>query len=152
MVQNPIVTKLRSKGTTKVTIQDDKLGPSTWEIRAISTWELIDKSEFFENLPDKVEVSKADPTKMDPATYKLVKQSVLPMMKAFLPLCTLDPKIITDFDDPALKDPNSNVVHLSDIPLKIASDLFNEILKISGLSKEGEEERKKLVAPTSAKA
>ena len=152
MAQNPIVTKLRSKGTHKVTIQDETLGPSTWEIRAISTWELIDKSEFFENLPDKVEVTKSDPNKMDPGTMRLVKQSVLPMMKAFLPLCTLDPKITNDFDDPALKDPTSNTVHLSDIPLKIASDLFNEILRVSGLSPKGEEERKKLVAPTSAKA
>lgn len=152
MAQNPIVTKLRSKGTTKVTIQDEKLGPSTWEIRAISTWELIDKSEFFENLPETVVADVKDPNKLDPATYKVVKNSVLPMMKAFLPLCVLDPKITNDFDDPDLKVPTSNTVHLSDIPLKIASDLFNEILKISGLSKEGEEDRKKLVVPTSAKA
>lgn len=149
MTQNPIVAKLRNKGHTIITLKDEKLGDSQWTIRPISTFELVENSDFFDNLPDNTE--KIDPNKVDPKTYKIVKNSVLPMMKAFLPLCCIDPSITNDFDDARLKDPNSSTIHLKDVPIKLASELFNEILKISGLTAEAEEERKKLASQTSAK-
>ena len=147
MVPNPIVQKLRKKSTHEITLKDDKHGESKWIVRPLSTYELIENSDLFDSLPDDV---KLDAENMDAKTYKTVKNQVLPMMKTFLPLCCVSPKITTDFDDPDLKKPDGDTLHLSDIPIAMASNLFNEILTVSGLTKVSEDDRKKLPAQTSA--
>ena len=147
MVVNPIVQKLRKKITKEVTIKDDKHGESKWIVRPLSTFELIEHSSLFDTLPEDV---KLDPENMDKKTYDTVKNQVLPMMKTFLPICCVSPKVTIDFDDPDLKRLDGDTIHLGDIPIKMASDLFNEILNVSGLTKVSEEDRKKLPPVTSA--
>ena len=147
MVVNPIVQKLKQKSTQEVTLKDEKFGESKWIVRPLSTFELIENSTLFDTLPDDV---KLDPENMDKKTYDTVKNQVLPMMKTFLPLCCVSPKVTTDFEDADLKKSDGDTVHLGDIPIKMASSLFNEILNVSGLTKVSEEERKKLPPVTSA--
>jgi len=147
MVVNSIVKKLKQDSTKQVTIKDDKYGDSVWIVRPLSTFELIENSELFDTLPDDV---KLDPDNMDTKTYNTVKNQVLPMMKTFLPLCCVSPKITTDFNDPDLKNQDGDTVHLNKMPITMASSLFNEILTVSGLTKVSEDERKKLPPATSA--
>ena len=144
---NPIVQQLKKKSTHEIIIKDEKYGESKWIIRPLSTFELIENSSLFDTLPDDV---KLDPDNMDKKTYDTVKNQVLPMMKTFLPICCVSPKVTTDFNDVDLKKPDGDTVHLGDIPIKMASSLFSEILNVSGLTKVSEEERKKLLSQTSA--
>jgi|SRR3989304_7210283 len=132
--------KLKEASQKKIIIKDEKLGDLDFEIRAMSTYELSEISDVFEKLP------KGDPEKMsEDERRKFTKEVVLPMTKQILPLCVVSPTITLDFKDPALKDPESDVIHLSHLQINTSAALFNEILSMSGLTKEADEVKKKLL-------
>lgn len=136
--------KLKSSSQKKVTVKDDELGNLEFVIRAMSTYELAENSDVFENLPEKTgqEMSVKE-------RGVFMKNVMFPLLKSILPLCVISPKITLDFNDKDLVDPNANVIHLSHLNINTAGHVFNEILSISGLSKKAEEIKKKLAEQTS---
>ncbi len=153
MKRNPIVEKLRSKSQKTILVKDDEFGDSTWVIRQISSIELIEKSDLFtQKIKDaEVKVDLDNPDDVSPETIELVRENVLPLMKEFLPICCISPRVTLDNNDPGLANPDTNTLLLNDIPLNMASQIFNEILTISGLTKKAEEAKKKLPVVISAK-
>ena len=59
-----------------------------------------------------------------------------PAMKVVLPYCCVSPAVV----DGVSKD--DSILSLTDIPMEVTMDLFNQIMATSGLTAEGEEERK----------
>lgn len=146
MKRNPIVEKLRSKSQKTIIIKDDEFGESTWVVRQISSLELIEKSAMFSSdiSESDVKVSKDDPDSVTPETIELVRNNVLPLMKEFLPICCINPRVTLDPEDPMLQNLDTNTLLMNDIPLNMASQIFNEILSISGLTEKAQDDKKKL--------
>ena len=156
MAQNPIVTKLRKRAQHKVTIDDKDLGKSDWIIRPLSTKELIEKQDDIDSLPKNESLAGLTQAELDDpnnqtSVVKSIRETIIPMMEMLVPRCALNPRIVVDLNDPALFDENSNTIHINDVPMAILSQLFNEILQISGIGKAAEEARKKLPTPTTDK-
>lgn len=59
-----------------------------------------------------------------------------PAMKIVFPYCCINPKVV---DGPST---DQTTLSLTDIPMEVAMNLFNQIMTESGLSDEAEEERK----------
>lgn len=137
MPTNTTAERLRKKSRKTVLIEDPK-DPSEkyqFDIRALSPFELADNDKIFDALPKEgVTISKDMPE----ASRKQLKEVVLPMMKIFLPKCTTNPQITFNRDEES-----DNIVHIGDIPIMVATMVFKEILDLSGISAEAEEERKK---------
>lgn len=156
MKQNPIVTKLKQKSTKVVTIKSEEYGDSEWTIRPLSTVELIERQEDLDNLPKNEALAGLTQEQLDDPTnqsevVKSIRQTIIPMMRMIVPVCTINPRITTNNDDPDLNVPDANVLHLNDVPMDLLSQLFNEILQVSGIGKAAEEARKKLQIPTTPK-
>lgn len=148
MAQNPIVEKLRKQSTKEVTIKDEQFGDIKWTVRQLSTIEMAENADIFSELPSEPDLKGVDPKVTSQVQSKTVR-TVLPMMKKILPMCSVSPRITINDDDPRLKEAESNTVHLNEIPIKLAFEIFNQILLISGLTKEAEDDRKKLQSPPS---
>lgn len=146
MKRNPIVEKLRNKSQKTINIKDEEFGDSTWLVRQISSLELIEKSAMFKSDVSEADIiaSKDDPDVVTPETIELVRKNVLPLMKEFLPMCCINPRVVLDADDPALSNLDNNAILLNDIPLNMASQIFNEILALSGLTEKAQDDKKKL--------
>lgn len=134
---NPTVEAFRKRSRKEIIVPDpdDSSIKYKFLIRALSTFELAEHSEIFDNLPKDGVVIKED---MDEKNMKLLKDVILPMMKLFLPMCTVSPRITF-----IISEESDEVVHISDIPMVVASEVFKEILDLSGISKAAEEDRKK---------
>jgi len=59
-----------------------------------------------------------------------------PAMKVVFPYCCINPKVV----DGVSTDPET--LSLTDVPMDVLMDLFNEIMSISGLSDKEEQKRK----------
>lgn len=137
---NSTVEALRKKSRKIIKIKDpdDESTEYEFSIRSLSTFELAENSEIFESLPKEGVVISQD---MDEKNMEMLKKVILPMMKLFLPLCTIEPKITFNVDEES-----DSVIHISDIPMTVSSLVFKEILDLSGISKAAEEARKKKLA------
>ena len=149
MALSPTVAKLRkSVANKKVTIKDDNDDPLEFTIRPLSTFELAENSESFSDVPTGIDLTH--PESLDSSKQlKLASKVLIPMIKTFVPLCTVDPIITNDDQDPRLKQ-EFNILHMRNLPINVAGQLFNEILSASGLGKKAEEDRKNLPVPTSS--
>ena len=137
---NPTIEALRkrSRKIIKIPDPDDESVIYEFQIRALSTFELAEHSQIFEDIPKEGVLIKEDEDKMNEKNLKMLKDVILPMMKVFLPMCTVSPKITFDIDKEG-----DEVVHISDIPMVVSSMVFKEILDLSGISKAAEDARKK---------
>ena len=137
---NPTIEALRkrSRKIIKIPDPDDESVIYEFQIRALSTFELAEHSHIFENIPEEGVLIKESEDKMNKKNLKMLKDVILPMMKVFLPMCTVSPKITFDVDKEG-----DEVVHISDIPMVVSSMVFKEILDLSGISKAAEDARKK---------
>ena len=137
---NPTIEALRkrSRKIIKIPDPDDESVIYEFQIRALSTFELAENSHIFENIPEEGVLIKESEDKMNKKNLKMLKDVILPMMKVFLPMCTVSPKITFDVDKEG-----DEVVHISDIPMVVSSMVFKEILDLSGISKAAEDARKK---------
>lgn len=134
---NSIVQKYRerSKGRTVEVEDPETKQKDVWTIRPLSTTELAEHSELFESIPDNQQDD--DKTRM-----VLARKVLIPLMKVVLPSCCISPKVTLDENDPRLKDPNSDVLLFTEIPVPVGSELLEKILDASGLTKRAEESRK----------
>ena len=149
MPLSPTVAKLRkSVAHKKVTVKDDDGTPLEFTIRPLSTFELAENSGTFQNVPKGFDLEH--PEKMEGGDQlKMASGVLIPMIKIFVPLCTIDPIITLDEKDPRLSQ-DINIIHMRHLPINVAGQLFNEILASSGLGKQAEEARKNLpVTPSS---
>ena len=137
---NPTIEALRkrSRKIIKIPDPDDESVIYEFQIRALSTFELAEHSQIFEDIPEEGVLIKESEDKMNKKNLKMLKDVILPMMKVFLPMCTVSPKITFDIDKEG-----DEVVHISDIPMVVSSMVFKEILDLSGISKAAEDARKK---------
>lgn len=138
----PVVSRLRGKTrTVEVKIVDpDTKEEDLWVLRAISAMEFLEHEEIFDKLPTKV------PKEGDTYSASEMKNTLLPMLKAFLPMGCVSPRVTLDQNDPELKNPESDLLHLSHFSISYAAEILSQILKISGFSKEAEADRKNLPA------
>jgi len=134
--------KKRSRKTIEIPDPDDLKGdPYVFKIRALSPFELADHNEIFDDIPKEGVV--LDDDTQDEENYKVLKGVILPMMKLFLPMCTMEPKITFNMEEESDDPP---IVHIGDIPMQVASLVFKEILDLSGITAKAEENRKKKTA------
>ena len=141
---NSTAERLKKRSRKTITIPDPdnlKGEPYEFKIRALSPFELADHSEIFDTLPKEgVVLNEEDP---DEENYKMLKEVILPMMKLFLPMCTMEPKITFNMEE---ESDNPPIVHIGDVPMQVASLVFKEILDLSGITAKAEENRKKKTA------
>ena len=141
---NPKIQSLRNKATHRVTIQDENLGEVEWVIRSIPAYDLLQHYDIFQGLPEHIQM---DPDNMKAEDIKLIKTMILPMMEVVVPVCVIDPPVTLDRNDPRLA--TDEVIHLREIGFGAITQLFQEIMKVSGMTKEAEEARKKLQGASS---
>jgi len=141
---NPKIQSLRNKATHKVTIKDENLGDVEWVIRSIPAYDLLQNYDVFQGLPQNI---KMDPDNMKDDDIKLIKEKILPMMEVVVPVCVIDPPVTVDRNDPRIA--TDEVIHLREIGFGTITQLFEEIMKLSGMTKEAEEARKKLQGASS---
>ncbi len=144
---NPTIEAIRAKANTKVTIEDPKLGKLEWTLRPIPAYDLLENFDLFTNIPKESDLEK---TEFSNAEAKQVKNSIFPIMRIILPACAVEPKVTVNSEDPSLKDGTG--IHMRDLPFNVVVALFNEIIKLTGLTEGMEETRKKLQAQISPKA
>jgi len=149
MPLSPTVTKLRKAvANKKIVIKDDDGTDLDFIIRPLSTFELAENSKSFQDVPKDIDLN--DPSKLkDSEQLRLASNVLIPMIKTFVPLCTVEPIITNDDKDVRLKQ-DVNILHMRNLPINVASQLFNEILSASGLGKTAEENRKNLPIPPSS--
>jgi len=147
MPLSPTVVKLRkSVANKKVTIKDDEGGDLEFTIRPLSTFELAENADTFQNVPKGMDLDH--PEKLGSGDQlKLASTVLIPMIKTFVPLCAVDPIITNDEKDPRLQQ-EVNILHMRNLPINVAGQLFNEILSVSGLGKKADEDRKNLPVTT----
>ena len=134
--------KKRSRKDIEIPDPDNEKGePYKFKIRALSPFELAEHSEIFDELPKEGVV--LNPETQDEKNYEMLKKVILPMMKIFLPMCTMEPKITFNIEEESDEPP---VVHIGDVPMEVASLIFKEILDLSGITAKAEEKRKKKLA------
>jgi len=149
MPLSPTVTKLRKAvANKKIIIKDDDGSDLDFIIRPLSTFELAENSQSFSDVPKDIDLNNPDKLK-DSDQLKLASKVLIPMIKTFVPLCTVEPIITNDDKDVRLKQ-DVNILHMRNLPINVAGQLFNEILSASGLGKTAEENRKKLPIPPSS--
>ena len=136
---NPKIQSLRNKATHRVTIKDENLGDVEWVIRSIPAYDLLQNYDVFQGLPQNI---KMDPDNMKDEDIKLIKEKILPMMEVVVPVCVIDPPVTIDRSDPRLQ--TDEAIHLREIGFGTITKLFEEIMTLSGMTKEAEEARKKL--------
>ena len=141
---NPKIQSLRNKATHRVTIQDENLGEVEWVIRSIPAYDLLQHYDIFQGLPEHIQM---DPDNMKAEDIKLIKTKILPMMEVVVPVCVIDPPVTLDRNDPRLA--TDEAIHLREIGFGAITQLFQEIMKVSGMTKEAEEARKKLQGASS---
>ena len=141
---NPKIQSLRNKATHRVTIKDENLGEVEWVIRSIPAYDLLQHYDIFQGLPEHIQM---DPENMKAEDIKLIKTKILPMMEVVVPVCVIDPPVTLDRDDPRLV--TDEAIHLREIGFGAITQLFEEIMKLSGMTKEAEEARKKLQGASS---
>jgi len=149
MPLSPTVERLRkSVANKKITVKDDEGVDLEFTIRPLSTFELAENADTFQNVPKGMDLEH--PEKLEGSEQlKLASTVLIPMIKTFVPLCTVDPIITNDEKDPRLKQ-EVNILHMRNLPINVAGQLFNEILSASGLGKKAEEDRKNLQTTTSS--
>lgn len=141
---NPKVTQITEKNQSTFEIEDPKIGKLEVVVRALPALTLLKHIDVFNKLKGTKEFNTDDMTEAQAAS---IKDEILPVMEIVLPACVLDPPIATEDNDPRLK--SQDAVHLKDLSFRIVIDIFNHIMKISGLDSEAEELRKKLPSQTS---
>ena len=149
MPLSPTVAKLRKSVANKtIKVKDDDGTELEFIIRPLSTFELAENSGTFQDVPKGIDLQH--PEKLaDGEQLKLASNVLIPMIKTFVPLCTVDPIITNDDKDIRLKQ-DVNILHMRNLPINVAGQLFNEILSASGLGKTAEENRKNLPIPPSS--
>jgi hypothetical protein len=146
--------RLKEKATKVIKIIDetDSEKPEyDFKIQRLSTFELIESQNMDEDNSElEKEFANKDITEIDPnKVVRQLKAGVFPMMKRFMPVCTVEPKIV--FDDNDLDPADENVIHQRVLSRDVLFALFNEILKFSGLDKESLEKVKKKQKAQSSK-
>ena len=131
--------RLTKKSTTIVKIMEEgETEPYEFKIQRLSTFELIESQEMSETVGDEdADIEKMDENKK--MSLKQLKTGVFPLMKRFIPICVLEPIIIFEGK---VEDPTTTI-HQRSIPMPVLSELFNQILKFSGLDKESMDKIKK---------
>jgi hypothetical protein len=133
---NPTLAKLKGKSNVKFVTKDSKLGELEWVIRPVPFTLLLDNFDRFSDIPEsakKGNLSKEEAVDMQSKIY--------PMMKAIVPKCIVEPRITED--EQAAAD-NEDLLHIDDIPFQSIMEIFNEIVRITGLDQASDENRKKL--------
>ncbi len=139
---NSTVERLRAKSSKIVLIKDPDFPteePYEFTIQRLSTFELIESQEMKQTVGDE----DADLDKIEEdgkLTLKQLKEGVFPLMKRFIPICTINPRIIFEGE---VEDGDTNTLHHRQIPMPVLSELFNAILRFSGLDKKSMEKIKK---------
>ncbi len=139
---NSTVDRLRAKSSKVVKIKDLDFPdeePYEFTIQRLSTFELIESQEMKGTVGD--EDADLDAVEKDgKLTLRQLKEGVFPLMKKFIPICTTNPRIIFDGEVP---EGDQNTLHHRQIPMPVLSELFNEILRFSGLDKKSMDKIKK---------
>lgn len=136
---NPTLQKLKGKNQITFVTEDSKYGKLEWVIKPIPFTLLLENFDKFGTLPNEKEVMEG---KLNQEQAKKLQLNIYPMIKAIVPKCIVAPKI-TD-DEELANAPDSEYLHIDDIPFSSLVDIFNKIIEETGLDKMGEDARKKL--------
>jgi hypothetical protein len=138
---NSTVDRLRSKSTKKVEIkQEGETEPYEFVIQRLSTFELIESQEMSATVGDEDATLEEVEQGEQKTTLRQLKSGVFPLMKRFIPICTISPKIIFEGE---VEKGDTETLHHRQIPMPILSELFNQILIFSGLDKASMDKIKK---------
>ena len=140
---NPTLQKLKGKNQIKFVTEDSTLGTLEWVIRPIPFTLLLENFDKYQGLPQ----GEIDETKMSAEQATNLQKTIYPMMKAIIPKCIVEPLVVVG-DVIA----NEDQLHVDDIPFGSVVELFNKVVEITGLDKQGDETRKNLPAQVSDKA
>jgi hypothetical protein len=140
---NPTLQKLKGKNQIKFVTKDSDIGEMEWVIRPIPFTLLLENFDKFQGLPQ----GEIDESKLTSDQAAKLQTSIYPMMKAIIPKCIVEPKVVAG-DDIA----GEEELHVDDVPFQSVVEIFNKIVEITGLDKVGDEARKKLPEPKSDKA
>jgi hypothetical protein len=141
---NSTLQKLKGKTEVKFVTKDSELGDLEWVIRPIPFTLLLENFDKFSGLPSE---SKQFEETMSKEQSAQLQKTIYPMMKAIVPKCIVEPRIVVGD-----VKPEEDQLHVDDIPFNSVVEIFNKIVEITGLDKLGDEDRKKLPTPASVKA
>jgi len=141
---DPQIAAMRKKSQHELITEDDIMGRMVWTLRAIPAYDLMENIEIFDKLPKNQEISM-DPENMSSEDRKMLKEVILPMMKAFLPACAINPPVSADAKDPAVLA--GDAIHIREIPTGVIGAIFAKIVEITGLDKKAAEDRKNSPTP-----
>jgi len=144
---NPKVTQITGTTQSKIVIEDPKVGKLECVIRTLPAYTLLENIDKFNKLKG---IKDFDTNNLTDAQAAAVRDEILPVMKIVLPNCVIDPPIAVEDTDPRLSA--GDAVNVKDLSFKLVIDLFNEIMKLSGLDAATDEARKKLESQTLPKA
>ncbi len=140
---NSTVERLRAKSSKVVKIKDPEFPseePYEFTIQRLSTFELIESQEMKQTVGGDEDADLDAVEKDGKLTLRQLKEGVFPLMKRFIPICTINPRIIFEGE---VEDGDTNTLHHRQIPMPVLSELFNEILRFSGLDKKSMDKIKK---------
>lgn len=108
-----------------------------WKVKPLTPRLLVKNFEYFAALED-VDFDATDEAKMTTKQRASLIKKLDPLIDVVLPFSCVEPKIVFEGET------NESQINIEDIPLDILMKLFGEIFKISGMTKEAQEERELL--------
>jgi len=122
---------------TKHTGEDNVEVTLDWTVRALAPRLMVQNFKHFAALEtlnsDKVEGQELSKQEEIETLEKLA-----PLIDVVLPYCCVTPKVVTEGVSDAKQ------IHIDDLDVQTLMELFSEIFKASGVSEEGDKERKNL--------
>jgi hypothetical protein len=139
------VDRLKKKSTKVVKIKEEgETEPYEFIIQRLSTFELIESQAVEDTIDENTDLDNMEVKEEN--TLKSLKKGVFPLMKKFIPICCVSPKIIFEGEPEG-----DDVLHHRQIPMTVLTELFNQILMFSGLDKASMEKIKKKQQEQSSK-
>ena len=108
-----------------------------WKVRALTPRLLVKNFEYFAALED-VDFEETDEKKMTTKQRASLIKKLDPLIDVVLPFSCVDPKVVFEGES------NDSQINIEDLPLDILMKLFGEIFKVSGMTKEAQEQRELL--------
>jgi len=134
----PKTIHTKHKGDDKVEVELD------WYVKPLSPRLMVKNYKHFSAL-EQMDKGKEPGEELSREEEIETLEKLAPLIDVVLPYCCVRPKIVEEGET------NDTQVNIDDLDVETLMALFSEIFKASGISEEGDKERKNLGKPPSPK-
>jgi len=131
-----VKTKFRKEDDTEIEIE--------WKIKPLSPRLMAKNYKYFAALQGQ-DLTEEDAKDMSQERQIDMMESLAPLLDIVLPYCCIEPKVVFEGNT------TPQQINIDDIDLQTLMSLFEEIFKSTGLTDEGDKERKNLSKVPSVK-